>query len=144
MLVLLFPSLDSWSHSHYRNIWTDVPGFPQAHYWSSMESLCRQAKDWSTFVITHPSQTQDNHLLQKGFNGIGQAVGLSGTDLEKFSQVIKLQLSILFMFIRSWWSYSHRTSHYLYQAWTWRYVPSYMSRGCQTTLRASGAALRFS
>lgn len=107
-----------------------------------MESLCKQAKDWSTFVITYPSQTQDNHSLQKGFNGIGQAVGLSGTELEKFSQVIKLQLSILFMFIRSWWSYSHRTSHYLYQAWTWRYVLSYMSRGCQTTLKASGAALR--
>lgn len=96
MVTLFFPSLDSWSHFHYRNIWTNVRGFPQTQYWSSMECLFMQWEDWAMLVVTYSSQIQDTLSLQKGFNFKEQAVGLSGAELKMFFQVLKLQHSISF------------------------------------------------
>lgn len=95
-MTLFFPSLDSWSHFHYRNIRTNVLGFPQTHYWSSMECLFMQQEDWAMLVVTYSSQIQDTLSLQKGFNFKEQAVGLSGAEFEMFFQVLKLQHSISF------------------------------------------------
>lgn len=96
MVTLFFPSLDSWSHFHYRYTWTNILAFPWTYYWSSMECLFMQPEDWGMLVVTYSSQTQDTHSLQKGFNFNEQAVGLSGAELEMFFQVLKLQHSILF------------------------------------------------